>query len=47
MNLYDYYETEHNYYLVIKYCNRGDIENYLRENKIQYLSEGEAIRILK
>ena len=29
MRLYEFMETEKNYYLVIRYCNNGDLEEYL------------------
>lgn len=29
MRLYEFMETENNYYLVIRYCNNGDLEEYL------------------
>lgn len=47
MHLFDYYETNNNYYLVINNCDKGDIENYLRKKRIKYLKEKEAINVLK
>ena len=47
MHLYDYFETDNNYYLVINYCNKGDLETYLRQKKIKYLEEEEALEVLR
>ena len=47
MHLYDYMETENNYYLVIQYCNQGDLETYLKKHKIKFLKESETIKVMK
>lgn len=47
MHLYDYFETDNNYYLVINYCNKGDLESYLRKKKIRFLDEEEATEVLR
>lgn len=47
MHLYEYFETENNFYLVINYCNGGDLESYMRKNKIKFFNENEALKILK
>lgn len=47
MKLFDYFETDNNYYLVVDYCNKGDLENYLRINKIRFLGETQALRVLR
>lgn len=44
MHLYEFMETAHNYYLVIQYCNNGDLEQYLK--KMGRLSEEEAVYFL-
>jgi len=44
MHLYEYMETANNYYLVIQYCNNGDLEGHIKKNKI--LSEEEAVYFL-
>jgi serine/threonine protein kinase len=46
MHLYEYIETENNFYLVINYCNKGDVESFLKRNKIKYLKEKEVVKIL-
>lgn len=45
MHLFQYMESSRNHYLVIKYCNNGDLEEYV--NKHGSLPEGEAIYFLK
>ena len=44
MHLYEFMETNHSYYLVIQYCNNGDLEGYLK--KMGRLSEDEAVYFL-
>ena len=44
MHLYEFMETARNYYLVIQYCNNGDLESYLK--KMGKLSEEEAVYFL-
>ncbi len=44
MHLYEYMETSNNYYLVIQYCNNGDMEQYLKERGS--LSEQKAATFL-
>ncbi len=44
MHLYEYLETTNNYYLVLQYCNGGDLESYLK--KMNRLSESEALYFL-
>jgi serine/threonine protein kinase len=46
MYLHRSFETGRNYYLVLDYCNGGDLENFISEHKIKYFSELEAIRII-
>jgi len=44
MHLYEFMETAHNYYLVIQFCNNGDLESYLK--KMGRLSEEEGVYFL-
>ena len=44
MHLFEFMETSNNFYLVIQYCNNGDLENYLK--KMGKLSEDEAVYFL-
>ena len=45
MHLFEFMETTNNYYLVIQYCNNGDLEAYL--NKHKKLTEDEAVYFLR
>lgn len=44
MHLYEFMETARNYYLVIQYCNNGDMEKYVK--KMEKLCEEEAVYFL-
>ena len=44
MHLETFMETNHNYYLVMQYCNNGDLETYLK--RMGRLSEDEAVYFL-
>lgn len=39
--LYDIKKTANNYYLIIEFCNEGDLSDYLKKKK--YLTEDEAV----
>jgi serine/threonine protein kinase len=41
IKLYDIKKTSHNFYLMLEYCNEGDLSVYLKEKK--YLTEDEGI----
>lgn len=45
MRLFEYMETANNYYLVITFCNSGDLEAHLEKHK--NLAENEAVYFLK
>jgi len=40
MHLFEFMETSNNYYLVIQYCNNGDLEQHLK--KMGKFSESES-----
>ncbi len=44
MHLFEFMETANNFYLVIQYCNSGDMESYLK--KMGKLDESEAVYFL-
>lgn len=44
MHLYEFLETNNNYYLVLPFCNNGDLENHLK--KFHHLCEEEAVYFL-
>ncbi len=45
MHLYEFMETNNNYYLVIQYCNNGDLEQHLKKHG--QLTEEEAVYFLR
>jgi len=45
IHLHDKFETHNNYYLVVDYCDSGDMQTYLMKNKM--LGEDEGIYFLK
>lgn len=44
IKLYDIKKTANNFYLILEYCNEGDLSQYLKKNKT--LPEKEAVEIL-
>jgi serine/threonine protein kinase len=44
LHLHEYLETGNNYYLVIDYCNSGDLENHVKKH--QFLGEEESVYFL-
>ena len=46
LHLYDYYQTKNNFYLVLDYCEGGDLESYLQKNHVRYLKEKEALDVI-
>ena len=47
IHLYDYLETDEKYYLVITFCDGGDMEEYIKKKRVKYLEESECVSILK
>lgn len=47
IRLYDVYQDQTNYYLIIDYCNQGDFLNYLRLTNRNRLDEQEAVYFLR
>lgn len=47
MFLHRSFETDRNYYLVLDYCEGGDLENFICRHKIKYFSELEAINVIR
>ena len=44
IKLYDLKKTSNNFYLMLEYCNEGDLSQYLKDRKI--LTEDEAVEFL-
>lgn len=47
MHLYEFLESANNYYMVIQYCNGGDLEGYIHKQSAKLLNENEALYYLK
>ena len=47
LHLYEFLESKNNYYLVLTFCNQGDMEMYLKKQNIKKLPEEKAIYFLK
>lgn len=47
MHLYEFLESANNYYMIIQYCNRGDLEGYVKNQPNQLLPEAEVLYYLK
>ena len=44
IRLYDMKKTPNNFYLILEYCNGGDLDAYVKKRK--YLTEDESIEIM-
>ncbi len=44
IKLYDLKKTANNFYLILEYCNEGDLGDYLKQKG--YLTEDEAVEFL-
>jgi len=44
IKLYDLKKTVNNFYLMLEYCNEGDLSQYMKQKK--HLSEEEAVEFL-
>lgn len=47
LHCFEFLKSKENYYLVLQYCNQGDMEKYLQSRKLQYFEEAEAVEFLK
>lgn len=47
MHLFEFLESSNNYYMVIQYCNGGDLEGYVKKQPNQLIPETEALYYLK
>jgi serine/threonine protein kinase len=47
MYMHRSFETGRNFYLVLDLCEKGDLNKYMRQNKIRRFSEPEAILIIR
>ena len=47
LHLYEYIESKQHYYLVLNYCDQGDMENYMKTRELKYFEEAEALNLLQ
>lgn len=47
LHLYDFFKSKSNYYMVMNYCNQGDLEAYMQAKNITCVPESQAINIMK
>lgn len=47
LHLHDYLISDHHYYLVMDYCNQGDMQNYMKSRNITRFPEAEALYFLR
>ena len=47
LHLYDFLESKNNYYLVVNFCNQGDMENFMEKTNQNYFEEQKAVYFLK
>lgn len=47
MHLFELLTSSKNYYLVIQYCNQGDLEAYMKEKRIAFFEERDAVLLFQ
>ena len=47
LHLYEFLESSSNYYLIVNYCNQGDMEQYIDKENDKSLEEDKAVYFLK
>jgi serine/threonine protein kinase len=47
MHLYELLTSSKNYYLVIQHCNQSDLETYMREKRIAFFEERDAVLLFQ
>jgi serine/threonine protein kinase len=47
LNMYEFIVSRDFYYIVIQYCNQGDLETYMRQRNIKCFDEHKAVQLLK
>jgi serine/threonine protein kinase len=47
MHLFEFLSSNRHYYLVIKFCNQGDFESYMKEKKTNHFQEADAVLFFK
>ena len=47
LHLYEFLESENNFYLVVNFCNKGDLQEYLQKKAENFFEEPDAVYFLK
>lgn len=47
LHVYDLFVTENNYYLITDYCDQGDLDQFMEDNRIKYFEEWQAVHYLR
>ena len=47
LHLFEFLKSKENYYLVIQFCNQGDMEQHMRNKGIKFFEEKAAVLLLK
>ena len=47
LHMYEKYVSDNHYYLIMDYCNQGDVEKYMEDRKIKYFEEEDAVGLLR
>lgn len=47
LHMYEKYVSDNNYYLIMDYCNQGDVEKYMEDRKIKFFEEEDAVGMLR
>ena len=47
LHLFDFLESKNNYYLVVNFCNQGDMEYFMEKTNQKFFEESKAVYFLK
>ena len=47
LHLHGFLESSSNYYIIVNYCNQGDMKQYIDKENDRSLGEGKAVYFLK
>lgn len=47
IHMHEYLESVNNYYMILDYCNQGDLESFMKQKGLLHLEEKTALFILK
>lgn len=47
LHVYDLFVSENNYYLITDYCDQGDLDQFMSDNRIRHFEEWQAVHYLR